>query len=47
MLAAVTIGGNLMGIFGMIVFIPIVSVCYTLFREYVYARLQKKGVTVE
>lgn len=46
-LAAVTIGGNLMGIFGMIVFIPIVSVCYTLFREYVYARLQKKGVTVE
>ena len=41
-LAAVTIGGNLMGIVGMLIFIPIVSVVYTLFRASVYKRLRKK-----
>lgn len=41
-LAAVTIGGNLMGIVGMLIFIPIVSVIYTLFRASVYKRLRKK-----
>lgn len=41
-LAAVTIGGNLMGIVGMLIFIPIVSVVYTLFRASVYKRLQNK-----
>ena len=40
-LAAVTIGGNLMGIVGMLVFIPLLSVFYTIFREYVYLRLKK------
>lgn len=40
-LAAVTIGGNLMGIVGMLVFIPLLSVFYTLFREFVYLRLKK------
>ncbi len=34
-LAAVTIGGNLMGIVGMLVFIPLLSVFYTIFREFV------------
>ena len=43
-LAAVTIGGNLMGIIGMLVFIPLVSVFYTIFREYVYSRLKKKNI---
>ncbi|MDD3363073.1 MAG: AI-2E family transporter [Hespellia sp.] len=49
-LAAVSIGGNLMGIVGMIVFIPMASVLYALFREYVYLRLKKqkiKSVTAE
>ena len=41
-LAAVTIGGNLMGIVGMLIFIPIVSVVYTLFRASVYKRLKHK-----
>lgn len=39
-LAAVTIGGNLMGIVGMLIFIPLVSVLYTIFREFVYLRLK-------
>lgn len=41
-LAAVTIGGNLMGVVGMLIFIPIVSVIYTLFRASVYKRLRRK-----
>lgn len=41
-LAAVTIGGSLMGVVGMLIFIPIVSVIYTLFRASVYKRLRKK-----
>lgn len=41
-LAAVTIGGNLMGVVGMLIFIPIVSVIYTLFRASVYKHLRKK-----
>ena len=43
-LAAVTIGGNLLGIVGMLIFIPLVSVLYTLFREYVYLRLKKQHI---
>ena len=45
-LVAVTLGGNLMGIVGMLIFIPLVSVLYTLFREWVYARLDKKKVKI-
>ena len=43
-LAAVTIGGNLMGIVGMLVFIPLLSVLYTIFRECVYLRLKKQNI---
>ena len=43
-LAAVTVGGNLLGIVGMLIFIPLVSVLYTLFREYVYLRLKKQHI---
>ena len=43
-LAAVTIGGNLMGIVGMLVFIPLLSVFYTIFREFVYLHLKKKHI---
>ena len=41
-LVAVTVGGNLMGILGMLIFIPIVSVVYALLREWMYGRLEKK-----
>ena len=41
-LAAVSIGGSLMGIVGMLIFIPIVSVVYALFREIVYLKLKQK-----
>lgn len=41
-LAAVTVGGNLMGILGMLIFIPIVSVLYALLREWMYGRLEEK-----
>lgn len=43
-LAAVTIGGNLMGIVGMLIFIPLVSVLYTIFREFVYLHLKEKNI---
>ena len=43
-LAAVTIGGNLMGIVGMLVFIPLLSVVYTIFRKVVYQRLKKQHI---
>lgn len=43
-LAAVSIGGNLMGVVGMLIFIPIVSVVYALFREIVYLKLKKRQV---
>ena len=39
-LAAVSIGGSLMGVVGMLIFIPIVSVLYALFREIVYLKLK-------
>lgn len=40
-LVAVTIGGSTMGIVGMLIFIPITSVVYTLLREAVNIRLSK------
>ncbi len=43
-LAAVSVGGSLMGIVGMLIFIPLVSVLYTLFRENVYKNLKKKNI---
>ena len=43
-LAAVTIGGNLMGIVGMLDFIPLLSVLYTIFREFVYLRLKERHI---
>ena len=41
-LAAVTIGGRLMGVIGMLIFIPIASVSYALLREVVYLMLKKR-----
>lgn len=41
-LVAVTLGGSTMGIVGMLIFIPICSVLYTLLRGAVYVRLEAK-----
>ena len=46
-LVAVTTGGRLMGIIGMLIFIPIASVSYALFREVIYLLLKKRDVDVE
>lgn len=45
-LVAVTLGGSLMGVVGMLIFIPITSVVYSLFREFVYHRLKEKRIKV-
>ncbi len=45
-LAAVPLGGSLMGILGMLVFIPLCSVLYALFRDYVKTRLSQRHVPV-
>ena len=46
-LLAVIAGGKLMGIVGMFLFIPLASVCYTLFRQLVYDKLKKKFLKSE
>lgn len=46
-LFAITIGGNLMGVMGMILFIPICSVVYALFKIYVKDRLNVRSVPEE
>ena len=43
-LVAVTLGASLMGVAGMLIFIPLLSVIYTLFRRHVYKRLKKRKV---
>lgn len=43
-LAAVTLGGSLMGVLGMLVFIPLCSVLYALFRSFVLRRLAEKKI---
>ena len=43
-LAAVTLGGKLMGIAGMLFFIPLCSVLYALFRRFVLRRLRQRKV---
>lgn len=43
-LAAVTVGGNLWGVAGMLLFIPLFSVFYTLLRERTHLRLRQKKI---
>ena len=43
-LLAVTVGGELMGITGMLVMIPLISVCYTLLREVTYQRVEERQI---
>lgn len=46
-LVAVTIGGDLMGIGGMLIMIPLASVLYTLGREFTDKRLTERGIPEE
>ena len=46
-LAAISIGGNLMGVLGMLIFIPLCSVFYALFRTYVKGKLTVSGINPE
>lgn len=46
-LAAVSLGGSLFGVLGMLVFIPVVSVLYALLRENVNKRLDEKNLTIK
>lgn len=43
-LVAVTVGGNMFGIMGILLFIPLCSVLYTLFRDVVKKRLKEKKI---
>ncbi len=42
-LVAVTVGGSMFGILGMLFFIPLSSVLYALLRDTVYRRLRRRG----
>lgn len=44
-LAAVTVGGNLFGIMGILLFIPLCSVLYALFGGLVKRRLKERGIS--
>ena len=46
-LVSVTIGGELMGVAGMLVMIPLASVLYTLAHEFTAARLETRGIPEE
>ena len=46
-LMAVIIGGKLFGLLGMIFFIPLVAVFYTLLRESVYKRINRKNIKID
>lgn len=46
-LASVSVGGTLMGVVGMLIFIPVASVTYALFREIIYLLLKKRGMKPE
>ena len=46
-LVAVTLGGSMMGVVGMLIYIPLFSVLYSLIRETVWMRLHKRGIPVE
>ncbi len=44
-LFAITVGGELMGVAGMVIFVPLCSVLYALFRDFIVDRLKAKRVT--
>lgn len=45
--AAVIVGGDLLGVVGMLVFIPLTSVCFTILKAYIDRQLGKKQIPQE
>ncbi|MBQ7968492.1 MAG: AI-2E family transporter [Clostridia bacterium] len=46
-LLAALVGGKLMGLFGIIFFIPLTAVLYRLIKDYINGRLEKKKIKIE
>ena len=46
-LVSVTVGGEIMGVAGMLVMIPLASVAYTLLREFTDRRLKERNIPEE
>ncbi len=46
-LVAVSVGGNLFGIAGILIFIPLSSVLYALFKVYINNRLKKREIDID
>lgn len=46
-LLAVIVGGDLMGVVGMFIFIPLVSVIYAYTRSLIYRKLDKKAINID
>lgn len=46
-LVAVTVGGEIMGVFGMLLMIPLTSVLYTLAREFTDKRLAQRNIPAD
>lgn len=46
-LCAVTVGGSLMGVVGMLIFIPLTSVIYSLLRDWVNNRLKSQKAEIQ
>ena len=46
-LVAVTLGGSMMGVVGMLILIPLCSVLYTLLRDAVNERLKRRKLSVK
>ena len=46
-MVAVTLGGSMMGVVGMLIFIPLCSVLYTLLRDTVNERLKRRKLSVK
>ena len=46
-LLAVTVGGGIFGIVGMLITVPITSIAYTLLGEATHDRLEERGIIIE
>lgn len=45
-LLSITVGGGLMGVIGMLISVPLISVVYNLFKEWINNRLKEKEIKV-
>ena len=43
-LVSVTLGGSLFGVMGIILFVPLGTIIYTLMQEFIRNRLRKKNI---